>query len=42
MAPLDRVRIIPAALGYYAGLYGAAYNILYGLEQEIECLQVQR
>lgn len=39
MAPLDQVRIIPAALGYYAGLYGAAYNILYELEQDIDCLQ---
>lgn len=28
MVPFDRVRILPAQLGYYAGLYGGAYMIL--------------
>jgi glucokinase len=28
MVPASRVRVIPAALGYYAGLYGAAYTII--------------
>ena len=28
MVPASRVRVIPAALGYYAGLYGAAYTIV--------------
>lgn len=28
MVPFDRVRILPAQLGYYAGLYGSAYMIL--------------
>lgn len=28
MVPFDQVRILPAQLGYYAGLYGAAYMIL--------------
>ncbi|MGZ9234238.1 MAG: ROK family protein [Anaerolineales bacterium] len=28
MVPFDRVKIIPAQLGYYAGLYGGAYMIL--------------
>lgn len=28
MVPFDRVRILPARLGYYAGLYGGAYMIL--------------
>lgn len=27
MVPADRVKIMPARLGYYAGLYGAAYTI---------------
>lgn len=27
MVPAYRVRILPAKLGYYAGLYGAAYTI---------------
>ena len=27
MIPADRVRILPAQLGYHAGLYGAAYTI---------------
>jgi len=28
MVPFDRVHILPAQLGYYAGLYGGAYMIL--------------
>jgi glucokinase len=28
MVPASQVRILPAQLGYYAGLYGAAYTIL--------------
>jgi len=28
MVPFDRVKILPAQLGYYAGLYGGAYMIL--------------
>jgi glucokinase len=28
MVPFDRVQIVPAQLGYYAGLYGGAYMIL--------------
>jgi len=28
MVPFDRVRIVPAKLGYYAGLYGSAHTIL--------------
>ncbi|RPJ25319.1 MAG: ROK family protein [Chloroflexi bacterium] len=28
MVPFDRVQILPAQLGYYAGLYGGAYMIL--------------
>jgi glucokinase len=28
MVPFDRVRILPAKLGYYAGLYGSTYTIL--------------
>lgn len=28
MVPFDRVRIVPAELGYHAGLYGSAYTIL--------------
>ena len=28
MVPFDRVRILPAQLGYYAGIYGGAYMIL--------------
>ena len=28
MVPFDQVRILPAQLGYYAGLYGGAYMIL--------------
>ncbi|MEO8356629.1 MAG: ROK family protein [Chloroflexota bacterium] len=28
MVPFDRVHILPAKLGYYAGLYGGAYMIL--------------
>jgi glucokinase len=28
MVPFDRVNILPAKLGYYAGLYGGAYMIL--------------
>lgn len=28
MVPFDRVQILPAKLGYYAGLYGGAYMIL--------------
>lgn len=28
MVPFDRVQIVPAKLGYYAGLYGGAYMIL--------------
>jgi len=28
MVPFDRVKIMPAQLGYYAGLYGGAYMIL--------------
>ncbi|MCX6060499.1 MAG: ROK family protein [Chloroflexi bacterium] len=28
MVPFDRVHILPATLGYYAGLYGGAYMIL--------------
>ncbi len=28
MVPFERVRILPAQLGYYAGLYGSAYMIL--------------
>lgn len=28
MVPFDRVRILPAQLGYYAGVYGGAYMIL--------------
>ncbi len=28
MVPFDRVKILPAQLGYYAGLYGGAYIIL--------------
>ncbi|MCJ7585176.1 MAG: ROK family protein [Anaerolineales bacterium] len=28
MVPFDRVHIMPANLGYYAGLYGSAYTIL--------------
>jgi glucokinase len=27
MVPAHRVQVIPAKLGYYAGLYGAAYTI---------------
>jgi glucokinase len=27
MVPAQRVHILPAKLGYYAGLYGAAYSI---------------
>lgn len=32
MHPVDRVKIVPASLGYHAGLYGAAYAILQSLE----------
>ena len=28
MVPAHRIKIVPAQLGYYAGLYGAAYSIL--------------
>jgi glucokinase len=28
MVPASQVRVIPAVLGYYAGLYGAAYTII--------------
>jgi glucokinase len=28
MVPAHRIKIVPAQLGYYAGLYGAAYTIL--------------
>lgn len=28
MVPADRIQVLPARLGYYAGLYGGAYTIL--------------
>ena len=28
MQPARRVRILPASLGYYAGVYGAAYSVV--------------
>jgi glucokinase len=28
MVPVTRIKVIPAALGYYAGMYGAAYAIV--------------
>jgi hypothetical protein len=27
MVPAHRIQIVPAELGYYAGLYGSAYTI---------------
>lgn len=33
MHPVDRIKIVTAELGYYAGIYGAAYAILQNLEE---------
>jgi predicted NBD/HSP70 family sugar kinase len=33
MHPVDRIKIVTAELGYYAGIYGAAYAILKNLEE---------
>ena len=33
MVPADKVLVLPAALGYYAGVYGGAYRVYQQIEQ---------
>jgi len=33
MVPADKVQIMPAKLGYYTGIYGAAYAILQRIKE---------
>jgi len=38
MVPADKVRIIPAKLGYYSGVIGGAYALLLRLQSEEKAL----